>query len=168
MRKYSLLFCLVSSLAVTLAPACGDDDDDGDDDAPAVDADTTTPDAAAGTPDAPAVSPITDEYLDESCSAQTDCGGLLEPDGSGDYNCLVLDAADTLGICASKCTENTDCMDNFTPPAGSSTACALTVAPDNYCAIVCATPGSVTECPTGFTCTALEGLNICYADQPGG
>jgi hypothetical protein len=164
MRKYSLLFCLVSSLAVTLAPACGDDDDDGDDDdTSAVDADTTgTPDAAAGTPDAPAVSPITDEYLDESCSAATDCGGLLE---SGDYACLVLDAADALGICASKCTENTDCMDNFTPPAGSSTACALSVAPDTYCAIVCATPGSVTECPTGMTCTMLTGGSICYANQ---
>lgn len=165
MKKHSLLFVFVCSLAATGLVACGGggDDDDDDDDVVTVDADTTTPDIdAATTPDidaAPAA--ITDQHLDETCTGQqADCGGLLV---SMDYACLLFAMGDTIGICSSKCSTTADCMDGYDGPAGGQPQCVLsTGGADTYCGIVCTAPE---HCPTGMSCTDLGGGSVCTADN---
>ena len=158
-KKLALVsFALLGALTLAFAPACGGSDDDG---GGTPDANTSgTPDAnTGGTPDAPQSTAITDQYIGEPCSAQTDCGGLL---ASGDYQCLVFAQTDTVGVCASKCVAATDCNDGYT--GAGTPQCGLQAGTDTYCAVVC----TGDQCPTGSSCQAPGGGStmICYGTQP--
>ena len=160
MKKLHPSVLLAGSLALAALAACGKVSGAEPDAARLSDGAPGTPDAAPPI-DAPPP-PITDQYLDETCTGtEDDCGGLLT---SMDYVCLAALPGDSIGICASLCWTDIDCLDGYDGPSGGEPACEF-AAPDGttYCTIRCTAPE---HCPAGMSCTDFGGGRIfCTADQ---